>query len=183
MGRRSKLTEAQWAEVERKMLEGIPVRQLARDYGVSEAAIRGRKSAQVDQIKSVANQIVATERAVMELPISAQIAAHGLAAKLRAISDSLASAALAGAQTAHRLNALANSEVQKVDDAEPLASVENLKGVAALTKLANDSAVIALNLLSANKETVKELNQQEKPIPQRVLVTVEDASVSDAEAQ
>jgi len=92
------------------------------------------------------------------LPVSEQLIAVNLASKLRAISDNLASAAQYGAQTAHRLSALANSEVSKVDDAEPLKSIESLKGVAALTKLANDSASIALNLLAANKETVKELN-------------------------
>lgn len=81
-----------------------------------------------------------------------------LAEKLRSISGSLASAAELGAKTAHRLQALANSEVAKVDDAQPLESVDALKGVSALTKLANDSASIALNLLNANKETVQRLN-------------------------
>jgi hypothetical protein len=38
--------------------------------------------------------------------------------------------------------------------------VENLKGVSALTMLANDSASIALNLLAANKETVKRINDE-----------------------
>lgn len=158
MGRRSKLSGAQWAEIERRMLEGESVRALAREYGVGESSIRERKTAHVESIKTVANQIVAAERAIMALPISAQISAHNLASKLRAISDNLASAAMHGAATAHRLSALANSEVAKVDDAQPLASVESLKGVAALTKLANDSAAIALNLIAANKETVKQLN-------------------------
>ncbi|WP_272970659.1 helix-turn-helix domain-containing protein [Comamonas terrigena] len=164
MGRKSKLTEKQWQEIERRMLEGEAVRKLAKEFGVSEATIRARKSTQVEEIKSVANQIVATERAVMALPISAQITAHNLASKLRAISDNLASAAQYGAQTAHRLSALANSEVDKVDDAQPLKSIESLKGVAALTKLANDSAHVALNLMAANKETIKELNTGEQPV-------------------
>jgi hypothetical protein len=162
MGRRSKLTEAQLVECQRRIIEGESLRSLAAEFGVSPSALGARISAQTEQIKTVANQIVATERAVQALPISAQITAHNLASKLRAISDNLASAAHYGAQTAHRLNALANSEVQKVDDAQPLASVESLKGVAALTRLANDSASIALNLLAANKETVMRIND-EKP--------------------
>lgn len=160
MGRKSKLTDKQWAEIERRMLEGESVRALAREFGVAEATIRLRKSTQVEEIKSVANQIVATERAVMALPIAAQITAHSLASKLRSISDNLASAAQYGAQTAHRLNALANSEVSKIDDASPLESGESLKGVMVLTRLANDSASIALNLLSANKETVQKMNEE-----------------------
>ena len=165
MGRKSKLIDAQWQEIERRMLEGEPVRALAREFQVSEAAIRARKSTHVEQIKTVANQIVATERAIQALPIPAQITAHNLAAKLRAISDNLASAAHYGAATAHRLQALANAEVAKVDDAEPLGSIDSLKSVGVLTKLANDSANIALNLLAANKDTVQRLNEEVPPQP------------------
>lgn len=165
------------------MLEGEPTRALAREFGVSEATIRGRKSAQVEGIKSVANQIVATERAIQALPISAQIHAQNLASKLRAISDNLASAAMHGAATAHRLSALANAEVAKVDDADPLASIESLRSVGVLTKLANETGQLGMNLLAANKEHVKEMNQQAKPLPSRVTVDVIDASVPDAEAE
>lgn len=175
MGRRSKLTDAQWADIERRMLEGDAVRALAREFQVSEAAIRARKSTQVEQIKTVANQIVATERAIQALPIPAQITAHSLAAKLRAISDNLASAAHYGAATAHRLNALANSEVAKIDDADPLKSGDSLKGVMVLSRLANDSASIALNLLAANKESVQKMNEDAPPPP-----TVDAAKLSDA---
>jgi ABC-type transporter Mla subunit MlaD len=164
MGRPSKLTPEQWAQVDRRILDGEPVRVLAREFGISEASIRERiaKSGKIANVQEVARKIVDAEQSLAALPISAQVSAQNLAARLRAISDNLASAAHYGAQTAHRLNALANSEVQKVDDAQPLASVENLKGVAALTKLANESASIALTLLAANKETVTKLNE-EKP--------------------
>lgn len=160
MGRKSKLSEAQWAEVFRRLLEGESRRKLAEEFGLSEASIRQReaKSAKTPQVQQVARMIVETEVALKSLPIPAQINARNLAAKLRSISDSLASAAELGSRTAHRLQALANSEVGKVDDANPLESVEALKGVSALTRLANDSASIALNLLAANKETVKRLN-------------------------
>ena len=158
MGRKSKLTEAQLAEAQKRHIAGESMRAIARDMGIGESTLRERISAQSAQIKLVANQIVATERAMQQLPIGAQITAHNLAAKLRAISDDIASAAMYGAKTAHRLNALANSEVAKIDDATPLTNVDALRGVAALTKLANDSASIALNLLSANKDAVKDAN-------------------------
>lgn len=142
------------------MLEGEAVRALAREFQVSEAAIRARKTTHVEQIKSVANQIVATERAIQSLPIPAQITAHNLAAKLRAISDNLAGAAHYGAATAHRLQALANSEVAKIDDADPLKSGEALKGIMVLGKLANESASIALNLVAANKDAIKKAEEE-----------------------
>lgn len=167
MGRPSKLTPAQWAEVEHRLLTGETARSLGREFGVSEAAIRKRfganqsVSAQSSQVRTAAEKIAEANRALEALPPAQRGVAIDLAEKLRSISESLASAAELGARTAHRLQALANSEVAKVDDAEPMTSLENLKGVSALTKLANDSASIALNLLAANKDTVKELNLRE----------------------
>lgn len=163
MGRPSKLTEKQWGEITARLVAGEKAADLAREYGVSKTSVSMRVSKRAETIHSVANQVVTAERSLASLPVSEQLIAVNLASKLRAISDNLASAAQYGAQTAHRLSALANSEVAKVDDAAPLApeSVNAMKGVAVLTKLANDSASIALNLLAANKETIKELNSQE----------------------
>lgn len=185
MGRPSKLTDKQWSEIEAKLLEGESRRSLADKYGVSEAAIRKRFGSHIEKIKAVANQVVAAERAMQDLPVSSQVAAANYAAKLRALSDHLLGAATYGAATSHRLNGIAHAKVQEIDDAAPLTaeSLEALKGVAALTKIANESAHIGLNLLAANKDTVKELNQAAKPVPQRVMVEVVDASIPDAEAQ
>lgn len=97
-----------------------------------------------------------------QLPLAQQHGALGLAYKLRNISTSLANAAELGSATAHRLQALANNEVNKIDDASPMQSLEVLKGVSALTRLANDSASIALNLLAANKESVQRLSEPEQ---------------------
>lgn len=162
MARPSKLTPDQWKEVERRVIAGDPIRAVARDFGINEAAIRQRVSTQTPRVKMVAEKLAEAQTALAELPVHQQYVAVSLAEKLRNISDNLAAAASYGAQTAHRLSALANSEVAKVDDAEPLASVENLKGVAALTKLANESATIALNLLSANKDRIKEVEDMER---------------------
>lgn len=154
MGRKSKLTPEQWAEVDRRLLEGDAIRRVAADYPITEASIRARlaKIGKREDVQQVAAKIVDAQRSLEALPISARVIAQNLADKLRSISDSLASAAELGAKTAHRLQHLANSEVGKVDDADPLQSMEALKGVSALTRLANDSSHIALNLLAANKE-------------------------------
>lgn len=169
MARPSKLTPQQWSEIERRIAGGEVLRELAKEFGVSPAAIsRKGFTQQSKRVQEVAQKLAVVQTELAELPMHQQHMAVTLADKLRNISDSLASAADLGAKTAHRLQALANSEVGKVDDADPLASVETLKGVSALTRLANDSASIALNLLAANKETVRELNlpkQEEDPGP------------------
>lgn len=160
MGRKSKLSEAQWAEVALALSNGESERSVAARYGISGTTLREHMSkvGRLPEVQRVATMIVATESALKSLPISSQITARNLASRLQAISDSLASAAEHGAATAHRLNALANSEVSKVDDANPLSNLDNLRSVGVLTKLANDSASIALNLLAANKEAVQKIN-------------------------
>lgn len=167
MGRPSKLTDHQWDDIQRRLLSGETARALGREFGLSEGAIRqrfggtARVTTQSAQVRSVAEKLAEAQTALESLPISQRPVATDLAGKLRSISGSLASAAELGAKTAHRLQSLANSEVAKVDDADPLQSVEALKGVSALTRLANDSASIALNLLAANKETIQKINNPE----------------------
>lgn len=177
MGRKSKLTPEQWAEVDRRIFEGESIRALARERGISEATIRDRisKIGKQENVQVVAGKIVEAQRSLAALPISAQITAQNLAARLLSISDNLASAAEYGAKTAHRLNALANSEVAKVDDANPLgaASLEAMRGVSAMTKLANEASATGLNLLAANKEMVKSINapkeeETEKPVRPKI---------------
>jgi ABC-type transporter Mla subunit MlaD len=159
MGRPSKLTDAQWQAIGKRLLDGGSARALGREFGVAESAIRKRFGAHNQKIKDVANQLVAAETAFKSLPISAQISARTLADRLKAISENLADAAHYGAMTAHRLSGIAHAQVEKVDDADPMKSIEALAGVATLTKMANASSEIGLNLLRANKEAADEANK------------------------
>lgn len=169
MGRPSKLTEVQWEQLGKRLLAGEKTSDLAREYGVSKTRISERFSARFGTVKSVANQIVATKQALAGLPVSEQVIAFSLADELIAVSSHLASAAKYGAASAHRLNGIAHAKVQEIDDAAPLddESLKSLKGVAVLTRMANDAASIGINLLSANKDRIREaeLNAQTEAIP------------------
>lgn len=175
MGRTSKLTEKQWESIGKRLLDGESARALAREFGISETAIRKRFGSQVEQIKTVANQIVAAESAFKALPISSQISARTLADRLMSISNHLAGAAEYGAATAHRLNGIAHNKVAEIDDASPLdeQSLESLKGIAVLTRMANASSEIGLNLLRANKEAMQV--DDDPPAPTAVVFAVQDA--------
>lgn len=162
MGRKSKLTDAQWTEIERRVVEGESKRALAEKFGVTEAAVRQRIGSHAKEIKALAEQIVNTEQRLSALPIASQITTQNLAAKLRAISDNIASAAHYGAMTAHRLAGMAHAETKKVNEANLPESVEALKSVAVLTGMANEASKIPLNLLAANKEAAKELEEIER---------------------
>jgi hypothetical protein len=163
-GRPPALTPAQQQEVQRRLAAHESVSSLAAEFKVSRATIR-QFSAISATVQKVAEQVAVAQSALASLPIQQQHMALSLADKLRSISDNLASAAELGAKTAHRLQALANSQVAKVDDADPMQSIAELRDVGVLTKLANDSASIALNLLAANKPTVERLNQDAPQTP------------------
>lgn len=164
MGRPSKLSEKQWSEIEKRLLNGEAAIDLAKEYKVNRAAISRHLSQPIATIKTVANQILATEVALKSLPVAQQISAINLADQLRAISGHLAGAANYGAATSHRLAGIAHGKVLEIDDSAPLdeESAETLKGIAVLTRMANDSSLIGLNLLKANKETVDDLNKNAK---------------------
>jgi hypothetical protein len=171
MGRPSKLSEKQWAQLESRLLKGEKAKDLSREYKVSPAVISRRFANSAKTIKDVANQVVAADAALKSLPVSQQAIAISLIDELKAISMHLAGAGKYGAATSHRLSGIAHAKVQEIDDATPLTaeSLEALKGVAVLTKLANDSAVIPMGLLAANKEMVKEANSGAQSEPGQLL--------------
>jgi len=163
MGRKSALTDKQWAQIEKRLLDGEKAAQLAEEYGINRSQITRKFSAQIATVKTVANQLVDAERALHSLPVAQQISAISLADSLRAISGHLAGAANYGAATAHRLAGIANMKVLEVDDAKPLddAGREVLRDVAVLSKMANEASEIPMNLLKANKDAVDDANRRE----------------------
>ncbi len=112
------------------------------------------------------------------MAISAQISARTLADELKEVSIHLAKAAKYGAATAHRLAGIAHSKVAEIDDAKPLddKSREALGDIAVLTKMANGSAEIGLNLLKANKEVP---GTDDAPTPVQIIIGVKDAAKHD----
>lgn len=155
MGRNSKLTAAQWSEISKRLIAGEIASALAREFGVSKALISSRFSKRTETVKAVANQLFEADRAFSNLNVSERIDAWSIVDDLKAMSMHLAGAGKFGAATAHRLSGIANAKVGEIDDAAPLdqESLVTLKGVAVLSRMANDASEIALNLLKANKES------------------------------
>ena len=164
MGRKSSLTDKQWAEIEKRLLDGEKAAQLAEEFKINRSQITRKFSQHIATVKNVANQILATEDALRSLPVAQQLSAITLADQMRSISGHLAGAANYGAATAHRLMGVANAKVALIDDASPLdeQSLTELKAIAAVTRMANESSHIPLNLLKANKEFVDDLNKVEE---------------------
>lgn len=193
MGRKSALTPDQWIEVERRhLIDGESVNSLAKEFGINEAAIRRKISPNKSEgkkhvlpLKALAQAKVKADsdlrdisERIAELPFAKQQIVSDLSRKLAGISHHLAGAAEFGAATAHRLSGIAHGKVVEIDDAAPLneESIESLKGIAVLTRMANESSQIGLSLLAANKEMIK-AGMQDAPVqPVKIIVQVEDAS-------
>lgn len=157
MGRPSKLTEKQWAEIGKRLLAGETAGKLAKEFKVGRSTITDRFSGINGNIKDIANQIVAADAALKALPVSAQVSVITLVDELKAISSHLASAGKYGAMTAHRLSGIAHSQIDKIDDSNPMDSQEVLQGISALTKMSNEASTIGINLLNANKEMLRDV--------------------------
>lgn len=175
MGRKSSLTPEQWIAIERRVLiDGESVNSLAKEFGVNEGTIRKKIVPNKSEGKKAANPLVDLAQAkvraeaaaksiserISELPLAKQQIVSDLARKLTSISDHLGSAAEHSAASAHRLSILANQQLQRVDEVNPMVSVNELQAVAALQKMANQSSEIGLNLLRANKEAVDDIGRR-----------------------
>jgi hypothetical protein len=156
MGRPSKLSSEQWGQITGRLAAGEKAADLAREFGISKTAISNRVSKRAETVKAVANQLVSAESNLRALPVSEQLLSLNLADKLRSISSHAAGAAENGMMVAHRLTGISRMLVERIDDADPAGSMDDLKAVAAMGRIANDAAHIGLNLLAANKGKVGE---------------------------
>jgi hypothetical protein len=191
MGRKSSLTPEQWAEIERKhLIDGIPINALAKQYKVDESTIRKKINPNKPEagkngktLQALAFEKIEAEKRikdisaeVAQMPMVRQVTFNDLTKKLSSISEHLASAAEYGAITAHRLAGIAHGHVEKIDDAEPEKSMEALQRIGVLTKMANASSEIGLNLLKANKDAI---TQEDDPTPVMITFGVQDARKYD----
>lgn len=153
-GRPPALSLDQQQEVQRRLAAGEGVRALAREFGVGVATI-SRHSEHSEQVRKAAESLAQAQNALAALPPAQQYQAVTLAEKLRAISDSMAAAAVSGADTAKTLHGIANTKARAAAEAIAAgkhdAATDELRAVAALTKMGNEAAVVPLGLMAGGK--------------------------------
>lgn len=177
MGRASKLTDEQWVMVERRhLVDGESINALAAELGINESSLRRRirpNKAESPRAKNnlrfIAEKKVLADaesmrisQQIAELPFSKQRIVSDLAARLSAISENLGLTAQNCAASAYRLSVLANQQLEKVDDADPMSSVAPLQAHAALQKLCNAAAEMPTNLVRANKDQMEAQLERER---------------------
>jgi hypothetical protein len=158
MARPSKLTDAQWEAIGKKLLNNeTSAAELAREYGVSKGIISQRFSKRIETVKTAAGLIVQANQTLELLNVSERVEAFNLAESLKAISGYGASAARNGMMTADILSSVALKQARSVGADLPLEeNAETIKSVIAISRGANEAASIGLNLLAANKDAMRE---------------------------
>jgi len=151
MARKTKLTDKEWQVIGNRMAAGESVRALSREFGVPESTIRTRLSAQSKTVANLVNTMVSAEVAIKQLPISAQVSAHNLAAQLRSISMSLTSGAAKGAMLYDHFQTVAIARSKKVS-ADGELDEDAVKQVAGLMRVANIGAEVPMQMVKITKE-------------------------------
>ena len=178
MGRRPKHTKHEQEQMFERILKGEKPADIAREFGLTKGRVSQMYAQRTKEIKETAERLAHVEADVSRMPLSDQIMVRNLAEELKSISLNLASAGRYGACVAHRLNAIAHGQMERIDDINPEKSTRELQNIAVLTKIANGSAEIGLKLLGANKEAMTP--EDEEPAPLGISFVVKSARKVDA---
>jgi hypothetical protein len=159
---KSKLTPDQWLEIDIRLQAGESGMTICKEYGITEGAIRHHFGPlKKDKVERVAAKIVEARRARDELPPMLQIKADSLADRMHAMSMVMAQSAELSAKTAMRLASLANTQAQKLDDADPDANT--VRAVHALTDTSNKASWQPMELLKVAKTAQAQEPDDDEP--------------------
>ena len=161
MAGKSKLTEYQWAEVEKCLIDGETQEVVSKRFGISRRALAQKMGSRVRAIQDVATQMVDARKTLEVMPIASQINAQTLINRLMNISDHITSAAEYSAKNAHKFSKLANEHLEKVDTDNLLQNPDTLRVVNGLTTMANEASKIPLGLINASKEQMQKITEPE----------------------
>ena len=168
MAKPSRLTGPMREEIGRRLAAGESLRALGREFRIPPATMSDNFTEQAPRIRNVATALAIAEADLRALPVIEQRSARTLADQLKDIESSYASGAASGARSADRLHGLADRAsarlVQRADEEEGL-DPKDVALVSALHQTANQGAVMASNMLAANKAQAAPALPVERPRP------------------
>jgi hypothetical protein len=168
---KSKLTDKQWQEIIKRKLDGEANTVLAREYGVTEGAIRNKATTICNKIKDTASQIVAVEAALSSFPDATRLITIDYASELRVMSNNMLSAGVSSSGTSAKLARVAQAMATKIQYHETMTPEEMeeqlllLKSVIALQTTANTANTIPMGLLSLNRPAAEKLIPTPADVP------------------
>ena len=166
---KKELTEAQWKDIIRRaVVDNVTPYILGKEYGIPASTIRSRlKSAQIAQVKPLANQLSKISSEIGKMDNFAQALTFSLSNRLCNISNDLAEMAELGAGTGKTLFAIAAAQKLKIDKENPMETADVLQAIGALTELGNKSAAVGREMLANNKAILEKMAEpkvvSEKP--------------------
>lgn len=165
MPRKSALTAKQWKDIETRFYNGESASALAREYKISEAAIRKRFGAKRFEAKELANQIVEIETKIKGTNESTRLLARTFADRILALQNLAGDAAANGLAISNRVSEVSKRKIEKMTDDE-LMEGETLKGIMAAGMVANTHARMGLDLLAlaAREKKEPEVIASEEPV-------------------
>jgi hypothetical protein len=120
MGRKSALTAKQWKDIEVRFYAGESASALAREYGISEAAIRKRFGARKCEAKALSIKIVEFENDMKGADLGTKILARTYADKILAMQELSSDVGINGLSLAKRIGDALNKVVENKKDGEIL---------------------------------------------------------------
>jgi transposase-like protein len=148
----SKLTQRQWANIERAVLrDGESMRAVADRYGVDEAAIRRRLAkAKTEMVEDAAIKLAEAERDIKALKPVDRIRARSLAEMLTEMSHTMSEVAELGMRNALKLTQI---KAQRIDALMP-SDIDALKEVVLLGDAANKASKLGVDLMTVGKQSL-----------------------------
>lgn len=158
MGRKSILTPKQWDEiVRRNMTDGVSIRKLSREFGISESGIRDYLRSQKQKIKNVAIQMVNVNEALHSLSPRAQLTAQNVAGKILAMKSNCLDAGMAMSEVSKHIAQATTRQVAKQKDSDLLTKTM-LNDVLLASNVVNSALKPAFEFMTiqASEKTVEE---------------------------
>lgn len=156
MGRKSALTAKQWKEIEQRFYAGESASALAREFGITEAAIRKRFGARKIGAKALSIKIVEFENTMKETDLGTKILARTYADKILAMQDLSSDVGINGLTLAKRLGDALNKQVELKKDIE-LMDEGAMRQLMTAGMTINTHSKIGMDMMVANSKQPKEL--------------------------
>lgn len=154
MARKSPLSPKQWKEIEQRFYAGERASALAREFGITEAAIRKRFGAKKKDAKRLALQIVAVETEFNSSEMGTKILARTYADKILAMQDLSSDVGINGLTVAKRLGDVLTKRVAEKTDDE-LMEIEHMRQLMTAGLAINAHSKIGMDMMVANNKQPK----------------------------
>ncbi len=152
MKAKKKVTERQWANIERAILrDGESMNSMAKKYGIDESTVRHRVSKlKTEQIEDAAIKLAEAERDIKALKPVDRIRARSLAEMLTEMSHTMSEVAELGMRNALKLTQI---KAQRIDALMPN-DIDALKEVVLLGDAANKASKLGVDLMTVGKQSL-----------------------------